>query len=332
MARLISTRHKMKQRGSTYIMALASSMIVTAIGLASLLAIRVQRRTVDMVNDSAEARLCAQSALELGLLYVKDQNWRSTWSNGTWLSNQPLGNGRFNLEGIDPRDGDLDDSQYDPLVLTGVGMKGTAVHKAQITLVPAMKPLEALNTCLHASGQIIIGSDKQVTVVGAPISTNGLLNNVGVIDGDAEAVQVGSLGTITGTLTVPVPSKQLPDPEVISDYIDKATYLPYSSMIEKVVLSPGFNPYGAANAEGIYFIDAEDQDVTIKNTRIYGTLVVRTGNKTLTLDEAVFMHSYRPYYPVLIVEGKVSMKCKSGEYTLSEDSCETNFNPDGAPL
>ena len=321
----------MKRRGSTYIMVLASSMIVTVIGLASLLAIRVQRRTMQMTNDAAEARLCAQAAVELGLLYVKDQNWRSTWTNGTWLSNQPLGSGSFSLEGIDPRDSHLADSLYDPVILTGSGTKGTAVHKTQITLVPAMKPLEVLDTCIHASNQIIVDAGKQITVVGAPISTNGLLNNDGVIDGDAEAVEVGSSGTITGTLTVPADTKQLPDTEVISKYIDKATVVPYSSTVDEEVLTPWYNPWGSANSDGVYYINADGQDLTIKNTRIYGTLVVRTGNKTLTLDEAVFMQSYRPFYPALIVDGKVKIKYKSGEYTLSENSCDTNFNPSGAP-
>jgi len=328
---MISICHrKSKRRGSTYIMVLSSSMIVTVIGLASLLAIRVQRRSLTMANDAAEARLCAQSAIELGLLFVKDQTWRSTWSNGTWLSNQSLGGGRFSLEGIDPRDNDLADSQDDPVILTGLGMKGMAVHKTQITLVPAIKPLEALNTCIHSLDDIDIHNGDQLTAVGAPVSTNDRLDNDGTIDGDAEAGRIASQGTITGTLTVPAPSKQMPDSDVISDYINKATWIPFTGTIDKQVLTPTHNPWGWANSEGVYYIYTNNNDLTIKDSRIHGTLIVRTGKGKLILDDAVSMQNYRSYYPVLIIDGKAKIQCHSGEYVLSETSCDTNYNPPGA--
>ncbi len=323
--------NKPERRGSVYIMVLASAMIVTIIGLGSLFATRVQRRSARFAEDCAEARLCAQSAIELGLLFVKDQNWRSTWPNGTWLSNQQLGNGCFSLEGIDPRDGDLADSQYDPVVLTGLGMKGIAKRKLQVVLTANIKPLKALNTCLHASSTISINSGKKITVIGAPISTNGLLNNAGIIDGDAEAVSVTGSGTITGHLTVPAEVKRMPGSQVISQYIDKATVVPFTGTIDKRVLTPSYNPWGSTNPDGVYFIDTSSNDLTIKNSRIQGTLIVRLGDKKLTLDEAVFMHSYRSYYPVLIVDGKVKIKCRSDDYNLSETSCNTNYNPSGAP-
>ncbi|MBN2316804.1 MAG: hypothetical protein JXM79_22945 [Sedimentisphaerales bacterium] len=321
--------HKTKRRGSTYLMVLSSSMIVTVIGLASLLAIRVQRRSMQMTNDAAEARLYAQSAIELGLLYVQDQNWRNTWSNGTWLSNQPLGNGCFSLEGTDPRDNNLSDSEEDPVILTGTGMKGMAVHKVQITLVPSAQPLESLNTCLHSRDDIYIAYGDLLTVAGAPVSANDRLDNDGTIDGDAEAGQIASQGTITGTLTVPAPSKAMPNTDIINDYINKATWIFYTGTMENVVLTPTHNPWGWANSEGVYFIYTYNNNLTIRNSRIHGTLIVNTGYGSLTLDDAVFLQSYRSYYPALIVEGRVTIQCDGG--VLSEASCNTNYNPSWAP-
>ncbi len=320
-----------RRRGSIYIIVLASAMIVAVIGLGSLFAARVQRRSAQVTEDCGQARLCARSAIELGLLLVQDQNWRSTWSNGTWLSNQQLGNGCFSLEGIDPRDGDLADSQYDPVVLTGIGTKGIAKRKAQVVLTADIKPLLALNTCLHASGNIFIYPGERITAVGSPISTNGWLFNWGTIVGDVEAVDVGSFGTITGQLTAPAAVKRMPDSQVISRYIDKATIVPFTGTIDKEVLTPFLNPWGSTNPDGVYFIDTDNHDMTIKNSRIHGTLIVRCGDKKLTLDNAVFMHGYRSYYPVLIVDGKLKIKCHSDDYNLSEDSRDTNYNPYGAP-
>jgi len=317
--------------GSVYIIVLSVSMMVTIIGLASLFAVRVQRRSAEITKDCVEARLCAQSAIELGLLYVQDPNWRTTWPNSTWLSNQSLGSGSFSLEGIDPTDGDLANSQYNPLVLTGLGTKGIACHKTQVMLTPVIQPLEALNTCLHAAGQLYVKSGNMLLALGAPVSTNGQLDNDGTIDGDAEAVSVSDIGTITGSLTVPAAQKPIPDSTVVSHYISKATVVPFTGTIDKQVLAPSYNPWGPTNADGLYFIDTGGSDLTIKNTRIHGTLIIRLGTKKLTLDDAVCMQNYRSDYPVLIVDGDAEIKHHSCDLVLSEASNNTNYNPPGAP-
>jgi hypothetical protein len=307
-------------------------MMLTTIGLGALFAIRVQRRSTQITQDMAEARLHAQSAIELGLLFVQtNSNWRSTWSNGTWISEQSLGNGTYSLNGVDPDDGDLADSEYDPLALTGVGACGIARHQTQVTLVPDIMPLEALNTCIHTSGLLKITGGSLIRAIGAPISTNGMLDNDEIIDGDAEANSIDTMKTITGTLTVPAAQKSMPDPNVISDYIDKATVVPFTGDIDKQVLTPTYNPWGPTNADGVYFIDTGDTDLLIKSTRILGTLIVRLGTKRLSLDNAVFIQNYRSDYPALIIEGDMEMKHHSFSETLSEAAMSTNYNPPGAP-
>jgi hypothetical protein len=327
------TRHRSPQaHGSVYVHVLVSSLLITIIGLGSLAAVRVQMRSCRLVRDYSEARTCAVSAVELGLLHIRTNGaWRSTWPNGTWMQDQPLGGGQFTLQGIDPADGDLADSPYDVLLLTGIGAKGTTRHKTQVTLTPVIKPLDALNTCLHASGLLQIKGGKQIAAVGAPISTNGQLDNDGTIDGNAEADTVVHTGIITGTLTTPAAEKRMPDPNVIASYAQKATLVPYAATIEKVVLSPACNPWGPTDPNGLYLIDTGGSDITIRNCRINGTLVVRAVGKRLTLDNAMFLHNYRPDFPVLLVEAaEVVIKCTSATEPLSEASCATNFNPLGA--
>lgn len=313
-------------------MVLASSMILTTIGLGALLAIRVQRRSIQMTQDMAEARLHAHSAVELGLLFVQnDPNWRSTWTHGTWISEQSLGDGAYSLNGVDPDDGDLADSEYDSLVLTGVGTCGVARHQTQVTLAPDIKPLEALNTCIHTSGLLKITGGHLIRAVGAPISTNGVLDNDEMIDGDAEANSIDDMKTITGTLTVPAAQKPMPDPTVISDYINRATVIPFTGDINKHVLTPTYNPWGSTNPDGVYFIDTDDHDMKIQRFRFQGTLIVRLGTKSLTLEQQVLMQNYRSDYPVLIIDGDMEMKIKSYSETLSEAIDSRNYNPSGAP-
>ena len=159
----------------------------------------------------------------------------------------------------------------------------------------------------------------------------GTLDNGGAIYGDVEAASVVRAGTITGTLTVPAGSKHTPADQAIADYIAKATTLPKTSSLDKRVLSPSFNPFGSPNADGIYYMNTLGSDLTITNSRIQGTLIVRTGGGTVILDSAVFLHPARWYNPVLIVVGNAVIKCYSGSYSLSEWLCGTNFNPAGAP-
>jgi hypothetical protein len=319
-------------RGSIYLYVLASSLLVTILGLASLAAVRLQMRSERLARDSAGARIYAVSAVEMGLLQVKqNSNWRTAWTNGPWLNNQSIGAGQFTLQGTDPVNGSLSDSPYDPLLLTGIGTQGNACHKAQVRLVPVIQPLDALRTCLQASGQIQIADDKQITAVGAPIAANGQLDNRGTIDGNAQAQSVGHTGTITGTLTVPGTSRSMPDATVFTTYVNKATSVPYSSTVQNAVLAPGCNTLGPADPNGFYVIDTGGHDFTIRNSRIYGTLIIRAAGHNVTVDDAVFMQNYRSDAPVLMVQGNLTIKPNSMGGTLSEAACNTNFNPIGAP-
>jgi hypothetical protein len=310
---------------------MASSLLVTIIGLGALAAVRLQTRRAGYARDYGQGRHAAVSALELGLLFVEqDPNWRTAWPNGTWLDDKPLGNATFDLLGTDPQDGDLTNSEYEPLVLTGIGTKDIARHKAQVTLVPIIESLGALNTCLHATGKVHIKAGKTVTATGGAISTNGELDNDGTLDGDAEAATCNHVGTITGTLTVPAEAKRMPPADVITTYAGRATALPALGTMDKIVLGPGCNPWGPADPNGLYYIDTGGNDLTIQNARIYGTLVVRTGAGTVFVHNAVLFHACRSDLPVLLVEGNLDLNYQSGVMTLSESADGANYNPFGA--
>ena len=320
-----------RRRGSIYLHVLSSSLLITVLGLAALAAVRLQMRSSRLTRDYAEARACAISGVELGLLYVKqDGAWRTTRPNGTWIQEVALGSGRFTLQGIDPKDNVLSNSAYEPLILTGIGTKGLARHKAQVTLVAVVKPLDVLNTCLAASGNVQIKAGKRITLVGASLSTNSQLNNDGTIDGSAQAQTINHVGTITGTLTVPAPNRRMPAAPLMAEYISKATAVPFTGTIDKAVLAPGCNPWGPTDPNGLYCIDTNGSDLIIKNTRIYGTLIVKISGKTLTLDNAVFFQNYRPDFPTLLVDGNVVIKYSSATLALSEVLTLKNYNPVGA--
>jgi len=321
-----------KQRcGSVYLHVLVSSLLITIIGLGAMSAVRLQTRSARLARQSTQARNCAVSAVELGLVLVKQNPaWRTARPNGVWLLNKPLGDGSFTLEGIDPTDGVLSDSVYEPLVLTGTGTAGPARHKTRVTLVPVVEPLEALNTCIHSGGLFTIGPTKRIAVIGAPLSSNDKLVNNGTIDGSAEVLTANPEGT-HGPLLVGVPAKPLPDASVITQYASKATTIPFTGNIDKRVLGPGCNPWGATDPNGLYVLNTNNNAVTIQNTRIYGTLVIIAPNKTVTLTGAMHCQNYRSNFPALIVQGNVVINCPSLDTPLSESTQVKNYNPVGAP-
>jgi hypothetical protein len=325
----VSRRHF--YTGSVYLYVLASSLLVTVLGLGALATVRVQMRAMRLAREGAEARAAALAAIELGRLQIKQNpNWRTMYPNGTWLDSQTLGAAQFTLQGIDPVDGVLSDSAYEPVLLTGIGTRGLARHKVQVTLTAVVKPLTALSTCLAASDQIVLNASRQITVFGASLTTNTVLRNSGMIDGNVEAQSANPLG-VTGTPTIPGTVRPMPDPGVFADYLRRATAVPYASTLQDFVLTPGGNSLGPTDPNGLYVIDTSGGNITIKNCRIYGTLIIRAANHTVTIGDAAFLQNYRSDFPVLLVEGNLVLASKSAAGPLSEAVCNTNFNPTGAP-
>ncbi len=319
------------RRGSAYVAILGAATIVTVIGLSALLAARVRTRSANWVNDIIKARTYAQAGLQWAFLHIsQDPDWRTTFPNGQWVNKQGIDDGSFSVWVTDPNDGDLGDSPEDPVLVKAAGYKGGARQLIQAELVPDTQPLEALNTCLHAAGQVEIKGGKTLTAADAPVSTNANLRNDGFLVGAVEAATRTGGGVVTGTVTVPAPAKGLPYGNVFEMYRSIATAVPDPGTIDKQLLTPGNNPWGFTHPDGVYYIDTGGSDLTIKDSRIHGTLVVKCPGKKVVLDSRVLLHNYRDNYPVLIVDGNVEIRLKSATETLEEDQSR-NMNPPGSP-
>jgi len=323
-----------RRRGAIYVIVLASSLIVGVLGLAALTLVRIQRRQADDVTDLRRARQYARAAIEMGRFRIKmNSNWRTTYSNGIWEQNKLIDSGTYTLLGEDPVDSNLSDSIKDPVVLTGIGKSGDAVQKLQVQLDAISDPLDLLATAAHTSGLFEIKGGDALTVTGAPASTNGELKVDGTVTGDAECNTTSGGGTVTGTLTTGAPAKSMPSSGLFDLYKSRATTLTYTGDFDKHILTPTLNTYGAGlNTDGVYYVNAGNNDLKIKATRIHGTLVVNMDSgKKVHLDNAAFLQNYRADYPVLIVNGELELDLKSDSYGLLESSWSTNFNPTGAP-
>src|ERR1051326_855208 len=175
------------RRGGAYVAVLALCLVVVAMGVGGLMSVRMRAREADAVADSREARQYANSGAELGRLWIyQDANWRTNRPNGTWVTNQAIGNGTFSLSVVDPADGDLTNRPYDSVVMTATGVKGQARQIVQVTLAASPVALPALKYAICTVGQLHVNSGKTLTASNATVSTNGALRNDGTIYGSAE--------------------------------------------------------------------------------------------------------------------------------------------------
>lgn len=232
------------RRGSAYLIILMTSMIVTVIGLSSLLVMRVQLRAATNTNDSAQARLCARSGIEIGLLWIQqDPNWRAKRGNGLWADNVPMGTGTFSLEAFDPVDDDILDSSEDPVLLTATGINGQSRQKLQVMLEPRTW-LEAVEVSLHAGDDIVmlgvrVNSDQTIS---ANDEVGGYSNSE--IYADAQAAGHVDGGTYFGSVVDHVPTREMPDEDTALDYyIANGTPIKYKDLFSggvNLLTNPGF--------------------------------------------------------------------------------------------
>lgn len=328
-------RGRCRADGSVYVLVLGISLIVSVIGVSAVALARLSLRSTAGSQDATEAALLARSATELAIARVNvDPQWRTNHYSGVETPQVQFGRGTISYKLIDEEDGNLADSPGDPVRVMGIGRVGRAAQ-AYSVLLAGTAPLEALGTCIHSSGQLHIKSGKELTVADAPASTNANFRNDGVLYGGIDAATQSGGGSVTGEVTIPAPAKALPATTVFGQYVARATAITYAGNFDRHVLTPTLNEYGGGlDPEGIYYVNTKSQDLTIKNSRIHGTLVLDATGKKVTVDGCVLLHNYRPERPVLIVKGDLELiydSTSSGETVfLDEASCGHNFNPPGA--
>ena len=125
------------RRGVAYILVLSIALIVTTIGVSTLLLARTQQRAVRMAEQAAKADCSAQSLADLTVFRLNNNpNWRTTYSNNVWTTNEIVGEATFRLKLVDETDGDLADDANDPVRLYAKATVGEAVRIYSARLAP----------------------------------------------------------------------------------------------------------------------------------------------------------------------------------------------------
>ncbi len=121
---------------AAYVFFLGTTTLVMVIALSAMTVMRIESRGTDDNTDAMAARFYARSAIELGLLKIRDDpDWRTNLGNGTWIDEQAIGAGTMTLEVtiLSNMDGNANN---DPVTFTAIGRQGNACHKMSVQLEP----------------------------------------------------------------------------------------------------------------------------------------------------------------------------------------------------
>ncbi len=222
-------RMRQRQHGSIYLMVLGSSLIVTVIGLSALAAVRVERMSSQVNRDLAQARLLARSAIDLGMLQIRDDpRWRQR-GPGVWISDLTLGAGLLSLEAIDPQAGNFQQPDG-PAVLVGTGRVGAARYVVRTELTTA-RGLPCLENAMHSGREIIF--DATTVANNQMVSANRDIEAKGgsTVYGDVESAHNVLGGTYMGQTASSAPERTIPDvATVLAYYLANGTAIQYADL------------------------------------------------------------------------------------------------------
>ena len=226
------------RHGSTYVIVLGAAMLVMVFMMAGLSIVRIHRLQFENTFDTQQARLNAETALDLGMHYIRSNP--SSWRNSSFdLTTHYGSDASMDLQIIDPVDGDVSDSYEDPVELLATGTRGNATQKVRARLNLDAQGHNCLNSAIHA------GNDFNIQA--SHISANSDLsydNGMTVLQSSTLNCNVTGLfsptietnSQITGTITSPGDApKDLPSRksiQVIDWYASQAEVILLSDLYE----------------------------------------------------------------------------------------------------
>jgi hypothetical protein len=152
-------RQLAQRRGGVYIAVLGTALITALVGISALVVQRIQNRVITSAADIRRAQLNAETAVELGLLTMKqNDNWRDLRDGQSYLIKDRelvLGGGSTcSLEAPDAAS-DASDPLDRPVQLVGIGRHGpgsgaaprtSAEQRVEVVIDPRRKPHDCLKS------------------------------------------------------------------------------------------------------------------------------------------------------------------------------------------
>ncbi|QDT06767.1 hypothetical protein K227x_51830 [Rubripirellula lacrimiformis] len=333
------------RQGYLYVAVLLTSLVVSSLLAAALTVSTATLSGQSDIEDRGRAIRLAESEMHrLASTMRVSTLWRTanisgdfstwrTWSSGAVVLSGPPGQVRYRYTDLD---GDLADDPRDDVELTVHTKVGRAEYAVSATLQWDRVPYRWLNydvtsfdnlgfqywSTLSTEGPTQVAGDCTATL-GGYLMTPQLECN-GSVSSTLQGTQVaGNIGSPPADL---VGQYELAGTVVLRGSIP---VISSNHTIQKCVLSPTSNPFGAANAEGVYNIDMQNQKLVIQDCRISGTLAIRNAS------EIVIRNGVHWSYPttadaILVTDSPVTIT--GIDRSFGEADLNVNFNPTSTPF
>lgn len=317
---------------------LLAGALVVVLALASDVGLGVRMATNR--EDVARARCLAAAGVEQAFYIAATISaWRSlvaaTGQDEPLMGNTAFAGGTFSAFIYDPDDPLGISDPLRPVEILGLGRYGTVERLLRMRAAPPVHETVTYAVCATL-GNWDLSLSEAVSIMGA-IRGN---EDVRVTDGSAVSV--------AGDIYVPATafvSPSLLDGDTQRIDLARATAQPTpdfgwftsrasrvnSVLLSAVVLSPTSNPYGWANADGLYYIDAAGLPVVIENVYLRGTLVIQ--NSPSVRFRKAFVHkAVRSDFPAILCNASGEGVIFELDRPLDEAEYQKDYNEDGDQL
>lgn len=133
-----------------YVFALFLALLISVLLLGLSAVSASQRHALRAGNQGDVALRAARAGIEHALaIATRDPNWRTTYPNGTWLSDVPLGDARYTVRVIDEGDASLSDDPEEDVLILSTGTFADATRTARVRARPVA--IDALSTAMTVS-------------------------------------------------------------------------------------------------------------------------------------------------------------------------------------
>ncbi|QOI99169.1 MAG: hypothetical protein HRU70_01145 [Phycisphaeraceae bacterium] len=323
-----------RPRGAVYVAVLATAALASVMILAGLTALTAGERVRRTTEASARARHLASGALQRALTNPRNNAaWRDELSKGVSLGTSAFGGDQTTVTVTGPGGADVRASLSDPIIVIATAKAGAANHTLRATLTPRAFPLPALAAGLVGNLGVAFDSAKVDAML--PVYSNAtMVATVSLIDTPVQSIGSRSGGTYNqGTSALASPVELPTFAKAAEHYLQVGTVVPWASLggsnLDRRVIGPSHPPGGVTgNTQGVYVIDCQGNNLTLRRSRLSGTLVLRNVG-LLTVSNTVLLEPAVEGFPVLIVEGSIDINLDGS--ALSESGQGTNYNPVGMP-
>lgn len=339
-SRLNFPRHA--RRGSIYVFVLATAMLLTIIGMMVLTTSQISARSTYNANDSIEASVLAESAVDYALQQIaNDSNWRSDYTNNVIVTPaKNLGHGTITFKLADDATPPATTLTVttDPVRIYGIGKIGNTVRVYSMQATPN-GPLKCLQNAITANSINLNSS----TITGSPTiyANTSITGGLPIFSGAIlEGVSISLSSLLNVTANSGAQPEEMPSTTgAFNYYTTNGTAISISSIpsvsgnptMQNKLLSPASNPFGGGtNSKGIYVINCNGSNLIISTTRVVGTLVILNPGPSSMIQTQNYFAPAVTGYPCLMVQGNITFNETSSN--LSDNSSSfVNYNPAGTP-